>query len=101
VIFISSISDLDSSGGESLGDTSFGHEILIATGIHKPSDTVNGRQDSQADSSDDESAMLEEIDDFLDEALGVDSDSEASPLPSKKTKDNHQSPQVNKKSYII
>jgi hypothetical protein len=41
-----SISDLDSSGGESLGDTSLGREILVATGIHRPFDTINGRQES-------------------------------------------------------
>ncbi|XP_069676075.1 anillin isoform X2 [Periplaneta americana] len=89
-----SLSDeMDSSGGEKMGDTSFGREILQAAGLHKsPESMKQGRRACQADSSDDESdtesAVLEEIDDFLDEALGDDSDSDASPSPPKKTKDN-------------
>jgi hypothetical protein len=92
---------MDSSGGENLGETSFGREILMAAGIDRPSDKINQMQESQADSSDDESAVLEEIDDFLDEALGVDSDSEISPSPAKKTKEYNQSPQVSKKNYSV
>jgi hypothetical protein len=92
---------MDSSGGENLGETSFGREILMAAGIDRPSDTINQVWESQADSSDDESAVLEEIDDFLDEALGDDSDSETSSSPAKKTKDNHHSPQVSKNNYSV
>ncbi|PSN56602.1 hypothetical protein C0J52_01580 [Blattella germanica] len=87
--------DMDSSGGN-IGDTSFGREILQAAGIRESA--INARkepQQVQADSSDsdNESAVLEEIDDFLDEALGDDSDSENSPSPPKRTKDASHSPQ--------
>jgi hypothetical protein len=93
---------MDSSGGENLGETSFGREILMAAGIDRQPNTVNRGHKSHADSSDDESAVLEEIDDFLDDALGADdSDSETSPSPAKKTKDSHQSPQVSKNRYHI
>jgi hypothetical protein len=85
------------SSSENAGNSSFGHEILKAAGIHRPASvTKQGR--ASFSSSSDESAVLEDIDDFLDEALGADSDSEASPSPAKKTKDNHQSPQVHKNS---
>ena len=84
------------SSGSTLGNTSFGREILQAAGID--GSPKHQQQQAQAESSDDESdmesAVLEEIDDFLDEALGDDSDSEDSPSPPKKTKDSSRSPQV-------
>jgi len=85
------------SSNENVGNSSFGREILKAAGIHGPAN-IKQRQASSSGSSDDESAVLDDMDDFLDEALGTDSDSEASPSPAKKTKDNHQSPQVHKSS---
>ena len=91
----SSISDMDSSN-ENVGNSSFGREILKAAGIQRPANVTKQGQASSSGSSDDESAVLDDMDDFLDEALGTDSDSEASPSPAKKTKDNHRSPQVHK-----
>ncbi|XP_023708576.1 anillin isoform X2 [Cryptotermes secundus] len=88
-----SISDMESSDGESSRDTSFGREILTAAGIHRPLHTINQGQESQTDTSDDESADMENVGDLLEEALSVCHDSETSPSPSKKAKANHQSPQ--------
>jgi hypothetical protein len=98
----SSISDMNSSSenSENMGNSSFGHEILKAAGIHRPANVIKQGQASFSGSSDDESAVLEDIDDFLDEALGADSDLEASPSPAKKTKDNHRSPQVHRNSCV-
>lgn len=86
------------SSNENVGNSSFGREILKAAGIHSPANITKQGQASSSGSSDDESAVLDDMDDFLDEALGTDSDSEASPSPAKKTKDSHQSPQVHKSS---
>jgi len=86
------------SSNENVGNSSFGREILKAAGIHRPANVTKQGQSSSSGSSDDESAVLDDMDDFLDEALGTDSDSEASPSPAKKTKDNHRSPQVHKNS---
>jgi hypothetical protein len=89
------------SSNENVGNSSFGREILKAAGIHRPANITKQGQASFSDSSDSESAVLGDMDDFLDEALGTDSDSEPSPSPSpaKKTKDNHQSPQVHKEQF--
>jgi hypothetical protein len=72
----------------------------MAAGIHGPPHTTNQGQESQTDSSDDESDDTENIGDLLEEALSVCHDSETSPSPAKKAKDNHQSPQVNRSSCI-
>jgi hypothetical protein len=73
----------------------------MATGIHRPPHTTNQGQEFQTDTSDDESADMENIGDLLEEALSECHDSETSPSPAKKAKDNYQSPQVNKSSCII
>jgi hypothetical protein len=86
------------SSNENVGNSSFGREILKAAGIRRPANVTKQGQASSSDSSDSESAVLGDMDDFLDEALGSDSDSEPSPSPAKKTKDNRQSPQVHKSS---
>jgi hypothetical protein len=96
--FTFSISDTDSSDGENSRDTSFGREILMAAGIHRPPHTIIQGHDSQTDTSDDESGDMENIGDLLEEAFSVCHYSETSPSPAKKAKDNHQSPQVNKSS---
>ena len=88
------------SSNENVGNSSFGREILKAAGIRRPANVTKEAQASFSGSSDDESAVLEDIDDFLDEALGADFDSEASPSPAKKTKDNHRSPQVHKNTCV-
>lgn len=89
---------MNSSGEENLAEISFGRAILKAAGIDITSDSINKVHESQRDSSDDESAVLEEIAHFL-EDLGSESDSDTSPSPVKKTKDNHLSPQVNDNNY--
>ena len=86
------------SSSENVDNSSFGCEILKAAGIDRPANITKQGQASSSGSSDDESAVLDDMDDFLDEALGTDSDSEASPSPAKKTKDNRRSPQVHKSS---
>jgi hypothetical protein len=73
----------------------------MATGIHRPPHTINQGQELHTDTSDDESADMENIGDLLEEALCVYHESETSPSPAKKAKDNYQSPQVNKSSCII
>jgi hypothetical protein len=62
-----------------------------------PSNTVNERHESWAGNSD-ESVVVVGNDDFLYKVLAT--DPETSLLPSNKTKDDHQSPYVNKSSYI-
>jgi hypothetical protein len=86
---------MDSSSEESALDSSFGHEILLAAGIQRPLHARDREQDAQTDSSDDESGDMEDVGDLLEEALSVCHDSETSPSPPKKAKDNQQSPQVN------
>jgi hypothetical protein len=88
------------SSNENVGNSSFGREILKAAGLHRPANVTKQGHASSSDSSDDESAVLDDMDDFLDEALGTDSDSEAAPSPAKKTKDNLRSPQVHKSSSV-
>lgn len=72
----------------------------MAAGMHRSPHTINRGQESQTDTSDDESADMENIGDLLEEALSVCHDAETSPSPAKKAKDNYQSPQVNKSSCI-
>ncbi|XP_068084364.1 anillin-like [Anabrus simplex] len=92
--YSSSSEEMDSSSNM---DSSFGRDILHAAGIHKS--PRNEKSDSDSDMS--ESAVLDDIDDFLDEALGENSCSESEgPTPPKKKRDASKSPQKSHRSPL-
>ncbi|XP_063217461.1 anillin-like isoform X2 [Bacillus rossius redtenbacheri] len=97
----------------SVHDISFGREIMEAAGFKQHQRNINLNLSESSNLSQEESAVCDDMDDFLDEALADDSDSDASaPTPPKKHRisnspevvwKNHDSPatsQSNSFEYV-